>query len=138
MSGISSAAIVVPSICELIDILKKQKTEENSVNDIASSVWNLANYIGEAVGPFLGGVITSNYSFSASCVAISFINICFGFAYGLYNQEHIKKDLLHFFNINSLKQTAGEPLLEEGKVSHEKEFALDNYRKDFDSGPRNK
>jgi len=131
MSGISSAAIIVPSICELINYLKQQGTEENSVNDIASSIWNLANYIGEALGPFLGGVITSNYSFSASCEAISLINFLFGVAYGLFNQEFIKKDLLQYLNAPKAFDKAEEPLLENGnsfKFDNKDDFKIEKIK----------
>jgi MFS family permease len=96
LSGISSACIVVPSISELINILKSLDTDENSVNDMASSIWNLANYIGEALGPFIGGAITSSYSFNDSCIAISFINLAFGGAYYIFNKVYIQKNIMEY------------------------------------------
>ncbi len=98
ISGFSSVAILIPSMHELMYILNDLKAEENSVNDTASSIWNFAIDMGETFGSLTGGVITANYSFSSSCVSMSLINICFGLAYGLFNQNHIKKDILDDLN----------------------------------------
>lgn len=83
----------MPSICELIHILKDAGTEEDSINEYASSIWNLANYLGEAIGPFLGGFLTSKYNFTTSCTSISFINIVFAVTFYYLNKESINKDL---------------------------------------------
>lgn len=105
----------MPSICELIRILKELNTDENSVNEIATSIYNLGNYIGETLGPFLGGFITANYSFSSSCGFISFLNFIFSCAYFLFNSNQIQIDIRKYLqntryrlnnklNINKIKE----------------------------------
>ena len=99
--GISSALIVVPSICELINVLNKYGVKEDFVNDIASSIWNLGNYLGEAFGPLIGGIVTARYSFPMSCNVVSIINFFFGLIYSIYARKMIKDEI---FNENKISK----------------------------------
>lgn len=65
------------------------------MNDFASSLWNLGNYSGEAVGPLIGGVITTKYSFVMSCYAVSLINFVFALIYSIYIRAFIKNDIFN-------------------------------------------
>lgn len=100
----SSAAIIVPSICEIINILNQDKTDENSVNEIATSIYNLANYVGEALGPFIGGLLTTNFSFHFSCVSMSILNLLFFSSYSLFYLKYIKDDLSKFLNNSTVTE----------------------------------
>jgi MFS family permease len=101
-TGISSAAIVVPTLMELINILNRSGIDEDFVNDISSSIWNFGNYFGEALGPLIGGIITTRYSFPMSCNFVSFINLLFGIIYVVYAKKMMRAETLK--NYDSLNQ----------------------------------
>lgn len=103
ISGISNAAVNVPSICELINILKENnKNESDKCNDIASSIWNLAVYSGESLGPLIGGYVTSISSFGSSCTFISLINCVFATSYFYLNRSYISEDLTNGYSFEQM------------------------------------
>ena len=74
---------ILQNICENYD--------QNTINDVASAMFNLFSSIGDLLGPIIGGFISSNFSFDITCI---FIFICFIIFYLLfvcfYNKD-IKK-----------------------------------------------
>jgi MFS family permease len=147
-TGISSAAIIVPTLMELLKILNKSGTDEDFVSDISSSIWNFGNYLGEALGPLIGGIITHRYSFSMSCNFVSSINLLFGIIYFAYSRKIIKAEILKnydslnqgefmSFNNNDLKKPIKlQVLLKEDliktKSRKESDFIVENNENTFD------
>ncbi len=95
ISGISNAAVNVPSICDIIKSLKENHddVDEDKCNDIASTVWNLAVYSGESIGPMLGGYLTNSYDFTTSCVWVSAINLIYAFIFFICTRKEIFQDI---------------------------------------------
>lgn len=95
ISGISNAAVNVPSICEIIKNLKENHPDidEDKCNDVASMAWNMAVYSGESIGPILGGYITKNYNFSTSCVSVSLLNLSFLLAFIILRKSRILSEI---------------------------------------------
>ena len=76
--------------------------DQNTINDIASAMFNLFSSIGDLLGPIIGGFVSTNFSFDITCI---FIFICFIIFYILficfYNKESKKpSDKLSDTNIS--------------------------------------
>lgn len=84
--------IIIPALCEIVNVLKSLNTEESIINETATSIHNFGIYIGEAFGPFIGGYLTTKYDFTGSCYFISLLNFLFTVLYVLMNTN--LKDLL--------------------------------------------
>lgn len=95
ISGISNAAVNVPSICDIIKSLKENHDDidDDKCNDIASTVWNLAVYSGESIGPILGGYLTNASEFSTSCMWVSSLNLIFAIFYFFSTRKEIFQDI---------------------------------------------
>ena len=79
----------------MIKIIKEKNEyiEDDKCNDVASCVWNLAVYSGEAIGPTFGGYLTNTTNFDTTCIWVSLINLVYGFFYFINNKTDIFKDL---------------------------------------------
>lgn len=73
-------------------------------------------YVGEAVGPFIGGYLTSSYDFKSSCVTISVLNVIFSVAYSSYNFQSMKSDIQNFLSKEPHKKV--DPLVLDVLVSN--------------------
>lgn len=104
LKGLSSAAIVVPTLCELINIIYRLGVNEDYVNDISSSIWNFGNYLGESFGPLIGGIITNRYSFPASCYFVSIINLIYALIYMTFARKLIKDEITNDDHSHSSKR----------------------------------
>jgi hypothetical protein len=96
ISGVSNCAINVPSICDIIKTLKEKhpdQIEDDKCNDIASTVWNLAVYSGESIGPTLGGYLTNTSDFGRSCIWVSAINLIYTLIYFFGSKKEIFKNI---------------------------------------------
>lgn len=95
ISGISNAAVNVPSICDIIRSLKDkyEDMEEDKCNDIASTVWNLAVYSGESIGPTLGGYLTNKSEFTNCCIWMSSLNLVYAVFYFFSTRKEIFEDI---------------------------------------------
>jgi hypothetical protein len=95
ISGISNAAVNVPSICDIIKSLKEkhEDIDDDKCNDVASTVWNLAVYSGESIGPTLGGYLTNASEFTNSCIWVSSLNLIFAIFYFLNTKKEIFEDI---------------------------------------------
>jgi predicted MFS family arabinose efflux permease len=73
--GGSGAPINVPALINMSTYLKKYDPflDELTANDIASTLYSLANNIGDFVGPTLGGFLSSKFGFKSCCVILSFL-----------------------------------------------------------------
>jgi hypothetical protein len=73
-----------------MDLLKhKFNIKENAANDMASALFNYGIYVGESIGPILGGSISNFRGFESACYYMSFMNIFYVFLYYLINRESI-------------------------------------------------
>ena len=91
--GAGGPVIFILGLVELSKILQNicENYDQNTINDVASAMFNLFSSIGDLLGPIIGGFISSNFSFDITCI---FIFICFIIFYLLfvcfYNKD-IKK-----------------------------------------------
>ena len=89
----TGACITIPGIVDLMDIMKnKLHVDENSANDMASGMYNLAVNLGEAIGPILGGYFTNKNGFESACYSISTINLVFARCFFFYNWPYLKEE----------------------------------------------
>jgi hypothetical protein len=94
LQGIPGATINVPAICEMIDTLKeKMNIDDETSNNMASALFNLAVNLGEAIGPVYGGYIAGVRSFETSCITTSFILFLYCIIFGGYHYKGIKEYL---------------------------------------------
>jgi hypothetical protein len=82
----SCAFINVPSICELIENIKENdpNLSDEFCKDFAAISWNLATYIGESIGPIMGGYITLKSNFTSTCLSTSAINFTYFIIYFIF------------------------------------------------------
>jgi hypothetical protein len=94
--GIPCAFINVPAICDMIDTLKSKKGyDEESANNLASALYNLAINLGESIGPTLGGYISNKRDFVTSCIYVSFLNLTYSILFCGYNFKSIIEYVLY-------------------------------------------
>ena len=71
--GGAGAPLNVPGLINMSNYLKKYDTnlDELTSNDIASTLYSLANSIGDFVGPTLGGFLSTKFGFKNCCLIVS-------------------------------------------------------------------
>lgn len=107
IQGVGGAAINVPAICDLIEILKtKMKYDDAAANDMASAIYNLGLNFGEAIGPTFGGYVTEKADFQTSCIYVSFIMLGYFIFFGSINYNTILKQLEEGKRISSENKAA--------------------------------
>jgi hypothetical protein len=75
------------------------------------ALFNLGINLGDALGPILGGVVTSSYGFEKSCVFIGIMNLLYSCIFAYNNLEYIKK---HIYEPRQ-EETPDEPYEEPSK-----------------------
>ena len=70
--GAGGPVIFILGLVEISKILQHicQNYDQNTINDIASAMFNLFSSIGDLLGPIIGGFISSNFSFKITCIFI--------------------------------------------------------------------
>ncbi len=90
--GVTGAFITIPAIVDFMDTLKEKfKIEENAANDMSSALFNFGIYVGETIGPILGGSITNFKGFESTCYHISLINLSYVLIYYVLNRDNVKR-----------------------------------------------
>ena len=71
--GGAGAPLNVPGLINMSDYLKQydKNLDDLTANDIASTLYSLANNIGDFVGPTLGGFLSSKLGFKYCCIILS-------------------------------------------------------------------
>ena len=73
--GGSGAPINVPGLINMSNFLKlyDSSLDEQTANDIASTLYSIANNIGDFLGPTLGGYLSSKMGFKNCCIILSIL-----------------------------------------------------------------
>ena len=82
--GIAGALVSIPAVIDIIETMKNElHIEEHTAQDYSSAIFNLGYFIGETIGPLLGGTLTDKYGFENACNINSAFNYMFGFSFGM-------------------------------------------------------
>ena len=103
--GFAGAFVTIPAIIEIIFILTSElKLEESTCQDLGSAIFNLGQYLGETIGPLIGGYLVEKNGFIIGCQYNSGYNCTFGLIYGffiIYDRIFLKKKIFGKININN-------------------------------------
>ena len=104
--GGSGAPINVPALINMSTYLKEYDPllDELTANDIASTLYSLANNIGDFVGPTLGGFLSSKFGFKSCCVILSFLFLFYLIIYYLIIRSSELKEEIKEDNSNKGKE----------------------------------
>ncbi len=81
--------ICLNAIIDFTASYKKLGLSEFMANDISSAVYFLAINFSELLGPLIGGIITSLYSYSIACFTVGSLNIALSIVYFLVYYKEI-------------------------------------------------
>ena len=92
--GIGQAPIFVQGLVLLLNIIKKisPNKDEISLNDIASTLNNIAIDIGGFCGPIIGGFITTKYNFNICCFTMFLVAFIYLIVFIIFFWNNIKND----------------------------------------------
>ena len=92
--GIGQAPIFVQGLVLLLNIIKKisPNKDEISLNDIASTLNNIAIDIGGFCGPIIGGFITTKYNFNICCFIMFLVAFIYLIVFIIFFWNNIKND----------------------------------------------
>ena len=84
--GGAGAPINVPALINMSNYLKSydKNLDDYTANDIASTLYTIANNIGDFIGPTLGGFLSTKVGFKYCCVILSIFFLKFLFIYFWY------------------------------------------------------
>ena len=101
--GGAGAPLNVPGLINMSNFLKfyDKYLDDPTANDIASTLYTIANNIGDFIGPTLGGFLSSKFGFEKCCLFLSlFFFIYLIFYYLIFrNSEEVKPEK----NLNTIK-----------------------------------
>ena len=109
LSLIGSAGPLI-FILGLLELSKNLKNicgdyDQNTINDIASAIFNLFISIGDLLGPIIGGFFSSHFNFQISCFAIfTIFFIYFVLFICFYNKDNKNEDDKSLNNNKSLQE----------------------------------
>jgi MFS family permease len=106
--GGAGAPINVPSLINMSSCLKiyDKNLDEFTANDIASTLYTIANNIGDFIGPTLGGFLSTKIGFKYCCVFLSFF--FFGYLLIYFWFFYKGKNIEEKTNLNNLNITKDE------------------------------
>ena len=92
--GIGQAPIFVQGLVLLLNIIKKisPNKDEISLNDIASTLNNIAIDVGGFCGPIIGGFISTKYSFNICCFIMVVVAFIYLIIFIIFFWKNIKSD----------------------------------------------
>ena len=92
--GIGQAPIFVQGLVLLLNIIKKisPNKDEITLNDIASTLNNIAIDIGGFCGPIIGGFITTKYNFNICCFIMFVVAFIYLIIFIIFFWNNIKND----------------------------------------------
>jgi len=99
LNGIGQAPVFIPGLVALSNNIRKIDVNINELiaNDISSAVNTLTIYIGEFVGPIIGGFLSFKYDFKYCCFFMFIIGATFtGIFIGCFLGQ-IKDEVAHLF-----------------------------------------
>lgn len=99
LSGIPPVIVDMPILIEFNKIfITKYKYEEDPAHDLSSSLFVTANFLGEAIGPVMGGYLSKIKDFEYSCSFTAILNLfclilfCFFYRKSLFERIMFLKD----------------------------------------------
>ena len=100
--GGAGAPLNVPGLINMSNYLKiyDNNLDELTSNDIASTLYSLANNIGDFIGPTLGGFLSTQFGFKNCCIILSLL---FGFFLIYYSWYFCSSKEIKEKNINEIK-----------------------------------
>ena len=106
--GGAGAPINVPVLINMSNYLKiyDKNLDEFTANDIASTLYTIANNIGDFIGPTLGGFLSTKIGFKYCCVFLSFF--FFGYLLIYFWFFYKGKNIEEKTNLNNLNITKDE------------------------------
>ena len=103
--GFAGAFVTIPAIIEIIFVLTNEiKLEESTCQDLGSAIFNLGQYLGETIGPLIGGYLVEKNGFILGCQYNSGYNFLFFLIYGffiIYDKIFLKKKIFGKITINN-------------------------------------
>lgn len=123
--GIPSGAFDMPVLIDINSLLKnKYNYDENSAHDISSSIYLLALFLGDSIGPIMGGYLTQIRDFEYSCSITGIINLIFFifliFLYKTELQERIIYFKENYINKNNYENLHVKLLAKENFIESDK------------------
>ena len=99
INGMGQAPVFVPGLVALSKNIRSidENIDELTANDIASAVNTLTIYIGEFIGPIIGGFFTSRYGFEYCCYIMFLTGCVFTVVFLLSFFKDIKNELENAF-----------------------------------------
>ena len=95
LTGGAGAPINVPALLNLSKELKKldPNLDEFTASDVASTLYTIVTDLGDSIGPFLGGFLSSRFGFKYCCLIISVCIFIFLVIFILYFFKEIKEGI---------------------------------------------
>ena len=120
INGIGQAPVFIPGLVALSENIKSIDTniDELIANDISSAINTLTIYIGEFIGPIIGGYLTSKYDFKYCCYFMFLIGCAFSVIFILSFLVNIKNEIQLFINSkgNEVQTFLNESSFREGLI----------------------
>lgn len=86
--------IILNSIIDMTQSLKKLGLNEYVANDNASAIYILAINFSELIGPLIGGIVTGYYNFEFACNIVGSINLFLSILFLILHHKKIIRSLL--------------------------------------------
>ena len=120
INGIGQAPVFIPGLVVLSKNIRSIDTniDELIANDISSAINTLTIYIGEFIGPIIGGYLTSKYDFKYCCYFMFLIGCGFSAIFILSFIVNIKNEIQLFINSkgNEVQTFLNESSFREGLI----------------------
>ena len=120
INGIGQAPVFIPGLVVLSKNIRSIDTniDELIANDISSAINTLTIYIGEFIGPIIGGYLTSKYDFKYCCYFMFLIGCAFSVIFILSFIVNIKNEIQLFINSkgNEVQTFLNESSFREGLI----------------------
>ena len=137
--GGGGPTLYVPGLIVLTNTVKKiyRDIDENTANDVSSSINNLSISIGDFIGPVLGGFLSSNFGFKYSCIIVSLILFIYFLIFVFYNYNNIKNDINNKFysfpstNYKENKEEKNDQYNNEDKLNRSYDFNINKFSLNF-------
>lgn len=108
LSGVPSVFVDITIIIELNKLfITKYKYDEDPAHDLSSALFLTGGFLGEALGPVMGGYLSEKKDFEFSCFFTSMLNLfcliffCFFYRKSIFERIIFLKE--HYYNPNAKK-----------------------------------
>lgn len=123
LNGIGQAPVFIPGLVALSKNIRSidENIDEFIANDISSAINTLTIYIGEFVGPIIGGFLTSRYDFKYCCYFMFLIGAVFSMIFIGSFLMNIKSEVEFLFksNENDVQILSNDSSFKEGLIDNQ-------------------